>query len=77
MCTLRPLAPAELRARGFEVLCEALGWMNAVRFVQQYESLGHNYVVERELLFGGWTADRVLKEYDVMVAPRGDGFASQ
>jgi len=28
------LEPVELRARGFEALVNALGWVNAVRFIQ-------------------------------------------
>ena len=29
--------PVELRRRGFEALVQALGWVNAVRFLGQYE----------------------------------------
>jgi hypothetical protein len=42
------LEPAELRRRGFESLVAALGWANAVRFVQQYEPSTHNYTAERD-----------------------------
>lgn len=42
------LEPAELRRRGFESLVAALGWANAVRFVQQYELSAHNYTTERD-----------------------------
>lgn len=42
------LEPAELRRRGFESLVAALGWANAVRFIQQYERSTHDYTMERE-----------------------------
>ena len=29
--------PIELRRRGFEALVQALGWVNAVRFLRQYD----------------------------------------
>jgi hypothetical protein len=41
------LEPAELRRRGFESLVASLGWVNAVRFIQQYEQSAHDYVKER------------------------------
>jgi hypothetical protein len=42
------LNPVELRALGFEALVKSLGWVNAVRFVQQYESSSLNYTEERQ-----------------------------
>lgn len=41
------LEPAELRSRGFDALVDALGWVNAVRFIQQYETSRLDYTVER------------------------------
>jgi len=41
------LEPAELRSRGFDALVDALGWVNAVRFMQQYEVSRLDYTLER------------------------------
>lgn len=41
------LEPVELRAKGFEALVGALGWVNAVRFLQQYEKSSLDYTRER------------------------------
>ena len=42
------LDPVELRTRGFEALVQSLGWVNAVRFIQEYEPSRHNYTLERD-----------------------------
>jgi hypothetical protein len=31
--------PVELRSRGFQALVKELGWVNAVRFLREYEEL--------------------------------------
>ena len=46
------IQPVELRARGFEALVSALGWVNAVRFIQEYEPSARNYTAEREAVLG-------------------------
>jgi hypothetical protein len=48
------LDPAELRQRGFDVLVEALGWVNAVRFMHQYETSRLDYMAEREGILPTW-----------------------
>jgi len=55
------LAPSELRARGFEILVQTLGWANAVRFVQQYEPSRHNYTEERVMILPERSADELMK----------------
>jgi len=55
------LEPAELRSRGFEALVKSLGWVNAVRFIQQFERSGHNYTAERDALLPNWSADELAK----------------
>lgn len=40
------LNPAELGHRARDALVDALGWVNAVRFVQQYETSGLDYTAE-------------------------------
>jgi len=44
------LDPIDLRTRGFAALVESLGWVNAVRFLQQFEKSTLNYTVERQTL---------------------------
>lgn len=55
------LEPAELRAKGFEALVKSLGWVNAVRFIQQYESSGFNYTAEREQILPDWDAAEMAR----------------
>lgn len=42
------LPPVELRERGFEALVKALGFVNAVRYVQQFERSSLDYTKERD-----------------------------
>ena len=55
------LEPVDLRARGFEALVNALGWVNAVRFIHQFERSRHDYTVERDALLPGWDAEELVK----------------
>jgi hypothetical protein len=56
------LDPAELRRQGFEALVKALGWVNAVRFLQQYETSKLDYTREREQILPEWDADTLLRK---------------
>lgn len=57
-----PIAdPVELRRRGFAALVEALGWVNAVRFIHQYEKGQGDYTQERAALLPDWDADTLVK----------------
>jgi hypothetical protein len=56
-----PIEPIELRARGFEVLVQSLGWANAVRFIQQYERSRMNYTAERDHILPEWDADELVR----------------
>lgn len=44
------LAPAELRSRGFKALVDSLGWVNAVRYIQQFERSALDYTRERDVI---------------------------
>lgn len=55
------LAPAELRVRGFDALVDALGWVNAVRFVQQYETSRLDYTAERAQILPQWDAGELVR----------------
>ena len=41
---------SELRERGFRALADTLGWVNAVRFLRQYDPGSGNYTEERASL---------------------------
>jgi hypothetical protein len=61
---MRPVIadPVELRRRGFEALVEAMGWVNAVRFLRQYE-VGHgDYARERDTFLPEWDAETLVKK---------------
>jgi hypothetical protein len=58
------LEPVELRARGFDALVKALGWVNAVRFIQQYESSRFNYTAEREQILPDWDAAEMVRRLE-------------
>ena len=53
---------SELRNRGFQVLTEALGWVNAVRFLRQYDPGSGNYTEERRTLLPDWDASTLVLE---------------
>ena len=58
------LAPVELRLRGFDVLVDALGWVNAVRFVQQYETSRLDYTAERDRILPPWDAAELVRRLE-------------
>ena len=53
--------PIELRRRGFEALVQALGWVNAVRFLGQYEIGQGNYTRDRHSFLPDWDAEMLVK----------------
>jgi hypothetical protein len=55
------LEPVELRSRGFEVLVQSLGWVNAVRFVQQFETSRLDYTRERDAILPDWDAQALVQ----------------
>jgi hypothetical protein len=54
--------PAELRARGFKALVDALGWVNAVRFLRQYEPGVGDYTEERDMMLPDWDAATLVRK---------------
>jgi hypothetical protein len=56
------LEPVELRRQGFEVLVNSLGWVNAVRFLQQYETSKLDYTTERHSVLPEWDAATLMKK---------------
>lgn len=54
--------PVELRRQGFEALVRSLGWANAVRFLQQYETSRLDYTSERERILPEWDAETLMRK---------------
>jgi hypothetical protein len=54
--------PVELRRQGFEALVKSLGWVNAVRFLQQYETSRFDYTSERDQILPDWDAQTLLQK---------------
>jgi hypothetical protein len=54
-------SPVELRQRGFEALVASLGWVNAARFLQQYEVNRHDYTRERDQILPNWDAETLVR----------------
>jgi hypothetical protein len=55
------LEPVELRSRGFEALVKSIGWVNAVRFIHQFERSSQNYTAEREVLLPELSAEEMIR----------------
>ena len=64
---------SELRHRGFQALTEALGWVNAVRFLRQYDPGSGNYTEERKTLLPDWDAATLVREARKLSEPREPG----
>ena len=56
------LDPVELRQRGFDALVDALGWVNAVRFVQQYETSRLDYTAQRDSILPTWSREEIARQ---------------
>ena len=54
--------PVELRRQGFEALVRTLGWVNAVRFLQQYETSRLDYTRERDQFLPEWDAETLTRK---------------
>jgi hypothetical protein len=52
----------ELRRLGFEALVAALGWVNAVRFLQHYETSRLDYTEERAQFLPDWDAETMVRK---------------
>lgn len=54
--------PVRLREEGFAALVKSLGWVNAVRFIQQYERGQGDYTRERDQLLPNWDAETLVQK---------------
>ncbi|HEX4963374.1 MAG TPA: hypothetical protein VF173_21270 [Thermoanaerobaculia bacterium] len=55
---------SELRERGFRALADALGWVNAVRFLREYDSGSGNYTEERATLLPDLSIEELAAEVE-------------
>ena len=65
--------PTELRHAGFRALAEALGWVNAVRFIRQYDPGAGNYTDERQALLPDWDAATLVQKARELQKTRSKG----
>ncbi|HKQ48104.1 MAG TPA: hypothetical protein VJZ71_08555 [Phycisphaerae bacterium] len=61
--------PVELRRRGLEVLVRELGFVNAMRFMLQYESGVGDYTRERQKMIPHLGIDKLIEEANRLVPP--------
>jgi hypothetical protein len=55
------LTPHQVKLRAYEVLVRELGFVDALRFLQQYELGQGDYTKERESMLPDWTARELLR----------------
>ena len=58
--------PAELRRRGFEILVRELGFIDAVRFLHQYEMGTGDYTRDRDQMLPAMSDVELIREADEM-----------
>ena len=56
------LTPAELNARGFNALIDALGYVDAVRFLKQFDNGSGNYTLERAQWLDRLSLDEIVAD---------------
>jgi hypothetical protein len=62
--------PVELRLRGFEALVKSLGWVNAVRYIQQFERSRLDYTAERAAILPDWSAEELVRRLNTLPKSR-------
>lgn len=63
--------PRELRETGFRALTEAIGWVNAVRFLRQLDPGSGDYTEERRTILPEWDAATLLRRAGELEEPHG------
>jgi hypothetical protein len=66
-------SPAELRRRGLEVLVRELGYVDAMRFLHQYETGQGDYTRERVQFLPSWTVEDLIREANQHARPKPPG----
>jgi hypothetical protein len=64
---------SELRERGFRALADALGWVNAVRFLREYDPGSGNYTEERSTLLPDLSIEELTEEIARIQEEKGFG----
>ncbi len=56
----------DINKEAIDILCQQIGLVNTVRFVNQFSTGYGNYTEEREQLFADMTLNDVVSEIEVM-----------
>ncbi|MDV3002586.1 MAG: hypothetical protein N5P05_004241 (plasmid) [Chroococcopsis gigantea SAG 12.99] len=54
------MTPVELTRKGFKAIVDALGYVDAIRFIRQYDSGSGDYTQERHQWLDSLTMDDIL-----------------
>ena len=54
------MTPIELYRKGFQALVDALGYVDAIRFIRQFDSGSGDYTEERHQWLDNVTIDEIL-----------------
>ena len=54
------MTPIELYTKGFKALVDALGYVDAIRFIRQFDSGSGDYTEERHQWLDNVTIDEIL-----------------
>ena len=65
--------PAELRRRAFQILVRELGFLDAVRFLHQYETGAGDYTRDRDEMLPDLSDEELLRRADEMAREVGEG----
>jgi len=56
------MTPIELYRKGFQALIDALGYVDAIRFIRQFDSGSGDYTEERHQWLDNVTMDEILAD---------------
>jgi hypothetical protein len=56
------MTPIELNRKGFQALVDSLGYVDAVRFIKQFDNGEGNYTKDRDQWLGDLTLDNIWAE---------------
>jgi hypothetical protein len=56
------MTPIELNRKGFQALVDSLGYVDAVRFIKQFDNGEGDYTKERDRWLGDLTLDNIWAE---------------
>ncbi|MCU0550353.1 MAG: hypothetical protein MUC48_13470 [Leptolyngbya sp. Prado105] len=56
------MTPIELNYKGFQALVQALGYVDAIRFLKQFDQGSGNYTQERDRWLNDVTLDEIWRD---------------